>query len=116
MALLIQEGHEVTTAGEEGLLGKTDVEVGAAAKAEGMLLFTLDFEFADLRKFPPGSHPGVVLFRPQGVGPISVNRFILDPTTAPSPALQSRDKGALRVNPEQAPAFRPESRRVDLYI
>jgi predicted nuclease of predicted toxin-antitoxin system len=75
---LTQEGHEAATAGEEGLLGKTDAEVGAAAKAEGMLLFTLDLEFADLRKFPPGSHPGVVLFRPQGVGPISVNRFILD--------------------------------------
>jgi len=76
--LLTQECHETTTAGEEGLLGKTDIEVGAAAKAEGMLLFTLDLEFADLRKFPPGSHPGVVLFRPKGVGPISVNRFILD--------------------------------------
>ena len=33
------------------------------------------------------------------------------PTTAPSPALQSRDKGALRVNPEQTPAFRPGNRR-----
>ena len=41
-ALLIQEGHEATTAAEEGLLGKTDIEIGAAAKAEGMLLFTLE--------------------------------------------------------------------------
>ena len=76
--LLIREGYEAATAGEQGLLGKTDVEVGAVAKAEGMLLFILDLEFADLRKFPPGSHPGVVLFRPQGLGPISVNRFILN--------------------------------------
>lgn len=30
-----------------------------------------------------------------------------------NPALQSGDKGALRINPEQPPAFRPESRRVD---
>jgi mannose-1-phosphate guanylyltransferase len=37
----------------------------------------------------------------------------IDPTTAPSPALESRDKGALRVNPEQPPTFRPESRRID---
>jgi predicted nuclease of predicted toxin-antitoxin system len=51
--LLTQEGHEAATAGEEGLLGKADAEVGAAAKAEGMLLFTLDLEFADLRKFLP---------------------------------------------------------------
>ena len=37
----------------------------------------------------------------------------IDPTTAPSLALESRDKGALRVNPEQPPTFRPESRRID---
>ncbi len=40
-----------------------------------------------------------------------------DPSAAPNPTLQSRDKGALRVNPEQIPAFRPESRRVNsVYI
>jgi oxygen-independent coproporphyrinogen-3 oxidase len=46
------------------------------------------------------------------------NRFNpFDPSAAPSPAIQSRDKGALRVNPEQASAFMPGSRRVDtVYI
>ena len=48
-----------------------------------------------------------------------------DPSAAPrlrrelsrTPTLQSRDKGALRVNPEQVSAFRPGSRRVDtVYI
>jgi predicted nuclease of predicted toxin-antitoxin system len=76
--LLQREGHEVFTAGEEGLLEKNDMEVGAAAKTEGMMLFTLDLEFADLRKFPPGTHHGIVLFRPLSVGPLSVNRFILE--------------------------------------
>jgi predicted nuclease of predicted toxin-antitoxin system len=57
--LLERQGHEAVTAGEEGLLGKPDFEVGAAAKAEGMMVFTLDLEFADLRKYTPGSHPGV---------------------------------------------------------
>jgi hypothetical protein len=36
----------------------------------------LDVEFADLRKHPPGSHPGIVLFRPVSLGPLSVNRFV----------------------------------------
>ena len=76
--LLKQEGHEAITAGEEGLLGKRDVEIGNAAKAEGRILFTLDLEFGDLRKFPPGNHPGTVLFRPQSMGPGSVNRFITE--------------------------------------
>jgi len=56
-----QQGHDVSTALEEGLLGKVDVEVGAAAKSEDRMNFTP----ADLRKFPPGSHPGVILFRPR---------------------------------------------------
>jgi len=75
-SILNKKGHETVTAGDQGLLGKADVEVGDAAKAEGRMLFTLDLEFANLRKFPPGSHPGVVLFRPQSMGAIAVNRFI----------------------------------------
>lgn len=76
-ALLSQSGHEVSTALEEGLLGKSDVEVGAAAKGEDRMVFTLDLDFADLRKFPPGSHPGIVLFRPRSMGPLAVNQFVL---------------------------------------
>jgi len=45
--ILIREGYDVLTVADEGLLGKTDVEVGVAAKAEEMMLFTLDLEFAD---------------------------------------------------------------------
>jgi len=37
---------------------------------------TLDLEFGDLRKHPPGKHPGIVLFRPRSLGPLTVNRFI----------------------------------------
>ena len=71
------DGHEVVTTADENLLGKSDVEVGAAAKGEGRMLFTLDLEFADLRKFPPGKHPGVVLFRPRSMGPGAVGRLVL---------------------------------------
>jgi len=74
---LAELGLEVTTAGDEGLLGRPDPEVGRAAAAEGRVLFTLDLEFADLRKYPPGSHPGIVLFRPLSMGPMFVNRFVV---------------------------------------
>lgn len=40
------------------------------------MLFTLDLEFADLRKYPPGDHPGVVLFRPKSMGPLVVNMVV----------------------------------------
>ncbi|MBM4340513.1 MAG: hypothetical protein FJ110_13350 [Deltaproteobacteria bacterium] len=75
---LQQVGHDIFTATEEGLTGKSDVEVGASAKSEGLILFTLDLEFADLRKFPPGTHPGIVLFRPLSMGPLATNRFIVN--------------------------------------
>jgi len=73
---LLQAGHDVATVEEEGLLGRSDEAVGAAAAAEGRVLFTLDLEFADLRKHPPGRHPGIVLFRPPSMGPMAVNRFV----------------------------------------
>jgi predicted nuclease of predicted toxin-antitoxin system len=74
---LLPFGHYASTAVEEGLLGKIDVEVGAAAKTEDRMVFTLDLDFADLRKFPPGSHPGIILFRPRSIGPLAVNEFVL---------------------------------------
>ncbi|MGE5294315.1 MAG: DUF5615 family PIN-like protein [Solirubrobacterales bacterium] len=69
-------GHDVLTAADEGLLSRPDVEVAACAARENRILLTLDVEFADLRKHPPGSHPGIVLFRPVSLGPLSVNRFV----------------------------------------
>jgi predicted nuclease of predicted toxin-antitoxin system len=76
-ASIEQQGHDARTAAEEGLLAKSDVEVGSAAKTEDRMVFTLDLDFADLRKFQPGSHPGVILFRPRSMGPLAVNRFVL---------------------------------------
>lgn len=75
--LLAAEGHDVCTAEDEGLLSQPDPIIAKAASREERLLFTLDLEFGDLRKYPPGSHPGVVLFRPQTLGPLSVNRFVI---------------------------------------
>jgi predicted nuclease of predicted toxin-antitoxin system len=69
-------GHDVLTAADEDLLSRPDLEVAACATREGRILLSLDIEFADLRKHPPGSHPGIILFRPASLGPLSVNRFV----------------------------------------
>jgi predicted nuclease of predicted toxin-antitoxin system len=71
-------GHDILTAADEGLLSHPDTEVAAESSKEGRMLFTLDVEFADLRKYPPGEHPGIILFRPPTFGPLSVNRFIVN--------------------------------------
>jgi len=69
-------GHEAETAGEEGLLSRPDIDVAATAASEGRMLLTLDLDFSDARKYPPGSHPGIVLFRPGSMGPLTVNALV----------------------------------------
>ena len=73
---LVSLGHDVMTVANEGLLSQPDTVVAAAASGESRILLTLDVEFADLRKYPPGTHPGVVLFRPASLGAMTVNRFV----------------------------------------
>ena len=68
--------NDVTTAAEQGLLSKLDTTVAGAANSEERMLLTLDLEFGDLRKYPPGHHPGIILFRPRSFGPLAVNRFV----------------------------------------
>jgi predicted nuclease of predicted toxin-antitoxin system len=68
--------HDVSTAGEEGLLSKPDSVVAAAAKSADRVLVTLDVEFGNLAKYPPGKHPGIIFFRPKSLGPLTVNNFI----------------------------------------
>ena len=76
--VLIKLQHDVMTVAVQNLLSRPDTEVARAAFKEGRMLLTLDIEFADLRKYPPGSHPGVILFRPRSLSPLSVNKFIAD--------------------------------------
>lgn len=68
--------YDVPTVSDQGLLAQNDITIGKAAKTEGRMLLTLDLEFGDLRKYPPGSHPGIILFRPRSFGPLAVNRFV----------------------------------------
>jgi predicted nuclease of predicted toxin-antitoxin system len=77
---LIALGHDTLTASDEGLLARADTDVAGAAKAEQRMLFTLDLDFSDLRRYPPGHHPGIVLFRPGAYGILGVSRFVLEHT------------------------------------
>ena len=63
--LLAEHGHDAETVREEGLGGASDPEVIRVARAEGRMLLTLDLGFADIRHYPPGLHPGIVVVRLQ---------------------------------------------------
>ncbi|MBI2335612.1 MAG: DUF5615 family PIN-like protein [Deltaproteobacteria bacterium] len=74
--ILQKLNHDVMTAADEGLLSQPDPIIAAVCKEERRILLTLDVEFADLRKYPPGCFPGIILFRPESYGPLAVNHFI----------------------------------------
>lgn len=70
--LLREKGHEASTVVEQDMGGWKDPEVWRAVQDKEQLLLTGDKGFADIRRFPPGSHHGVVLLRPDedGIRPL----------------------------------------------
>jgi predicted nuclease of predicted toxin-antitoxin system len=63
-AALIERGHDVETVADEGLVGAADVSVLSHTVSEGRMIFTLDRGFGDVRAYPPGAHPGIIVLRP----------------------------------------------------
>jgi predicted nuclease of predicted toxin-antitoxin system len=64
LAILLENiGHDVHTAHEEQLVGRTDSEIWAAAQHESRFLITQDMDFSDTRLFAPGTHHGLLLVR-----------------------------------------------------
>jgi len=68
--------HDVDTVLEQGLSGATDPEVLKAATSHDRLLFTLDNDFLDLKRYPLDSHSGVIVFRPPRQGALAVAEFV----------------------------------------
>jgi predicted nuclease of predicted toxin-antitoxin system len=60
---LALRGYDVDTVASEGLAGKLDPDVVAAATRAGRVLVTQDLDFADIRQYRPGTHPGLILLR-----------------------------------------------------
>lgn len=71
-AALSGAGYDVATAASQSLGGAADPVIADAVGAEGRILVTLDRGFADLRAYPPGSHPGIVVLRLRRQGLASV--------------------------------------------
>lgn len=59
-----EAGYEVSTVLDQGLSGKLDEELWPIVQKEGCFLITADKEFGDIRRYPPGTHVGVLLLRP----------------------------------------------------
>jgi hypothetical protein len=62
--LLAEGGHDVETVLREGLSGRSDETVYQVCLKEGRTLVTLDLDFANPMRFPPGPSEGMVVVRP----------------------------------------------------
>jgi len=60
---LHEAGHDALTIVEQGMAGVDDDRLAEVVQGEERVLVTLDLDFADIRRFQPGHHPGVVVFR-----------------------------------------------------
>ena len=66
--MLRERGYQAEGAVEQGMGGWKDPALWQAVQAEPRLLVTADKGFADVRIYPPGSHAGVLLLRPDRAG------------------------------------------------
>ncbi len=62
-ALFRDAGHEADTVHDEGLSSADDDRVAATCLAEDRVLITLDTDFANILRHPPGQTPGVIVLR-----------------------------------------------------
>lgn len=63
IGVLTSAGHDTDSVAGEGLTGADDQTVFASARDAGRLLVTLDRGFGDIRRYSPGTHPGIVVLR-----------------------------------------------------
>lgn len=76
--------HDVDTVHDEGLLSQPDAVIVQASQRDGRVLFTLDIGLGDVRAYPPGTHAGIVIFRPQREGARGTTTPLNDATAATS--------------------------------
>ncbi len=65
---LREKGYLADSVAEQGMSGWKDAALWQSIQTENRFLITGDKGFADLRLYPPGSHAGIMLLRPDQDG------------------------------------------------
>ena len=63
VALLLEAGHQADRVHDQGLSGEADSVIWERVFGEGRFFITMDLGFADVSRYRPGSHPGILLLR-----------------------------------------------------
>jgi predicted nuclease of predicted toxin-antitoxin system len=59
--LLRSHGHEATDVRDIGMRSALDTTIAQHAQREGWCLLTGDFDFSDIRSYPPADYAGIVV-------------------------------------------------------
>lgn len=103
---LAGRGLDIDTVVDEGLRGSADEVVVRAATAEDRMLLVLDRGVGDLRRFPPGSHAGVIVLRPISQDPESI--VALSARLLRSGTLDTLAGCVVVIDPQRVRVRRPE--------
>ena len=70
--VLRRKGYSCSTVLEQEMGGWDDVDLWRAVQADRQFLVTADKGFGDIRRYPPGTHRGILLLRPSedGIRPL----------------------------------------------
>ena len=63
--LIRRYGHQTVDGRDIGLRGSKDAEVASYARSHDLCLITGDYDFADIRNYPPSMYPGIIVIHPQ---------------------------------------------------
>jgi predicted nuclease of predicted toxin-antitoxin system len=67
---LVAAGHDVVDVRDVGLRGASDDAIAARARATSSIVVSGDLDFSNALRFPPGTHPGIVVTRlPDAIAP-----------------------------------------------
>lgn len=76
LEILRRAGYEGDRITEQGLGGAPDEEVWRHVVELDRFFVTLDLDFSDVRRYPPGSHPGILLLRPRSRSTFAVSEVL----------------------------------------
>jgi predicted nuclease of predicted toxin-antitoxin system len=107
-SVLFSYGFDAETVFDEGLQGAADSTIASHCRTENRILLTLDLGFGDLRKYTPGTHPGIIVFRPVSSGPAAVKALVTQFFSTAS--LVEFQECIAIVEPDRVRIRRPEGR------
>ena len=56
-------GHDAMTVHDQSMRGDSDARLSEVCRAEGRAIVSFDLDFANVRDYPPGDYPGLIVLR-----------------------------------------------------